>query len=79
MPDRPVRLPEEHEIQTLEADGVVALKGVYQDNWVETLREGVDEAMATSDRYTRRIQEAGEPDFFTDYIAWRRAPTSKSS
>lgn len=74
MPDRPLRLPDEQEIATFEADGVVALKGVYQDDWVEVLRQGVDEAMTTSDRYTRRIQDAGEPDFFTDYIAWKRAP-----
>ena len=69
MPVHPARLPTEDEILAFEQDGAVALKGVYQDDWVEVLRQGVDEAMATSDRYTRRIQDEGEPEFFTDYIA----------
>jgi len=74
MPAHPKRLPTEAEIEAFEADGAVALKGVYQDEWVDLLRDGVDVAMRTEDRYTRRIQDTGEPDFFTDYIAWKRVP-----
>lgn len=74
MPAHPMRLPNEDEIATFEADGVVALKGVYQSEWIDLLREGVDGAMATSDRYSRRIENKGEAPFFTDYITWKRVP-----
>ena len=74
MPAHPVRLPTEDEIATFEADGVVALKGVYQGEWIDLLRDGVDGAMSTSDRYSRRIENKGEAPFFTDYITWKRVP-----
>ncbi len=77
MAIHPARLPSREEIAAFEADGAVALKGVYQPEWVELLREGVDEAMRTCDRYARRIQDEGEPDFFTDYIASDRVPALK--
>lgn len=74
MPAHPARLPTEAEIRTYEEDGVVALRGVYQPEWIELLRAGVDVAMSTSDRYSRRIENAGEAPFFTDYITWTRVP-----
>lgn len=77
MPVHPARLPTEDEIATFERDGAVALKGVYQPEWVDLLRDGVDEAMRTSDRYARRIQDEGEADFFTDYIASDRVAALK--
>lgn len=77
MPARPARLPTEREIAAYEADGAVALRGVYRNEWIDLLRRGVDEAMRTSDRYSRRIQDEGEPEFFTDYIASDRVPALK--
>ena len=77
MAAHPARNVTADEIATFERDGAVALKGVYQPEWIDLLREGVDVAMATSDRYSRRIQGEGEPVFFTDYIAWKRVEQIK--
>lgn len=72
MPAHPVRLPGAAEIARFEADGACALKGVYGRRWVTLLREGVEEAMASCGRYSRRIQDEGEGVFFTDYLASER-------
>ena len=77
MAAHPARNVTADEIATFERDGAVALKGVYQPEWIDLLRDGVDVAMATSDRYSRRIQGEGEPVFFTDYIAWKRVEQIK--
>jgi ectoine hydroxylase-related dioxygenase (phytanoyl-CoA dioxygenase family) len=76
MAAHPARQPTEAEIRTLEEDGAVALRGVYQPEWVELLREGVAEAMRTSDRYTRRMEDGGAT-FFTDYVASSRVAALK--
>ena len=74
MAAHPRRLPTGSERERFWTDGAVPLRGVYQVDWVDLLREGVEQAMLTEGRYARRIQEAGEPVFFTDYLASDRVP-----
>ena len=70
MAAHPLRLPTEQECERFHIDGAVALKGVYQEDWVDLLRNGVERAMQTEGPYTRRIQDEGDPAFFT--ITWHR-------
>lgn len=77
MPARPVRLPDEAEIARYEADGACVLRGVYGREWVALLRDGVAQAMASCGRYSRRIQDKGDPVFFTDYLASDRVAALK--
>ena len=74
MAAHPLRLPTEQECERFRLDGAVALKGVYQEDWVDLLRQGVERAMETTGPYTRRIQDEGDPAFFTDYVASDRVP-----
>ena len=74
MAAHPRRLPTSSERERFWTDGAVPLRGVYQADWVDLLCEGVEQAMLTEGRYARRIQEAGEPVFFTDYLASDRVP-----
>ncbi len=77
MAASPPRLPTDRECERFWSDGAVALRGVYQDEWVDLLRRGVDRAMASEGRYSRRIQGEDEPVFFTDYLASDRVPDLK--
>ena len=74
MAAHPLRLPTDEECERFRIDGAVALKGVYQEDWVDLLRQGVERAMQTKGPYTRRIQDEGDPAFFTDYVASDRVP-----
>ena len=76
MPAHPIRDVTEDEIRAFEADGCVAVRGVYQPDWIELLKEGVAEAMRTKGFYSRRMEEAGAV-FFTDYIASDRVAALK--
>ncbi len=78
MPARPARQIDASEIATYERDGAVLLKGIYQNEWIDLLRNGVDEAMHTSGRYSRHLEHDGEPVFFTDYCASDRVPSLKT-
>ncbi len=54
-------------------DGVAVLRGVFSDDWIDRLRQGVAENMATPGRYTKGYTKAGDPGhFFGDYCNWAR-------
>ena len=74
MAAHPSRLPTEGERESFCLDGAVALRGVYQEDWVDLLRRGVERAMQTTGPYTRHIEDPGDPAFFTDYVASDRVP-----
>lgn len=65
-------LPTEDEVALFQADGAVVLRGLF-DEWVDTLRQGVDAVMAAPSPLERsyRPQEGGAP-FFQDFCNWQR-------
>jgi ectoine hydroxylase-related dioxygenase (phytanoyl-CoA dioxygenase family) len=65
--------PTQAEIDTYAADGVVKLAGVFSPDWIEALREGVEENMRSPGKYGKRYTPEGAPGmFFGDYCNWQR-------
>ena len=60
------------DVAAFDRDGVVALKGALSPDWVERLREGVEDNLANPGRYARfYTPEGAEGFFFGDYCNWR--------
>jgi len=54
-------------------DGVVVLRQAFGSDWIEKLRDGLAENMATPGPYTRTYTDDGAPgNFFGDYCNWQR-------
>jgi ectoine hydroxylase-related dioxygenase (phytanoyl-CoA dioxygenase family) len=60
------------QVETFKRDGVVLLEGVF-DDWIETLRVGVDTNMANPGPFGRDYLNDGQAGrFFGDYCNWNR-------
>lgn len=56
-------------------DGAVALRGVFDHGWIDTLRAGIDADMAApTDNFTRHTKDPDAPGYFEDYWAWAKIP-----
>lgn len=66
-------LPSEAAIEAYERDGVVCLRGAFDDTWIATLAEGMEIAIAEGHRESKfHIAEPGEPGFFFyDTFMWK--------
>ena len=54
-------------------DGAIALRGVVPLNWIERLREGVQQNLQSPGPYAKRYTPEGNPGmFFGDYCNWQR-------
>ena len=53
-------------------DGVLALRGVFSEDWLALLRDGVDEAMSTPSDVSKDYAKDGKGRFFTDHFMFRR-------
>ncbi|MCA0275683.1 MAG: phytanoyl-CoA dioxygenase family protein [Proteobacteria bacterium] len=61
-------------IDSYQRDGVVLIKGLFQDH-VESLRQGIETNMAEPGEYAAENLKAGEGGrFFDDYCNWQRIP-----
>jgi ectoine hydroxylase-related dioxygenase (phytanoyl-CoA dioxygenase family) len=61
------------DVEAFRVDGAVALRGVFDADWIDLLRAGVDENMAAPGPYGKRYTPDGQPGFFFgDYCNWRR-------
>ena len=59
-------------VETFQQDGVVLLRGVFND-WIDTLRQGVERNMRDPGPFGREYLEAGQQGrFFGDYCNWSR-------
>lgn len=66
-------LLDQETVDAFRNDGATVLRGVFSEDWVGRLREGVAENMATPGPYTKGYTKAGDPGhFFGDYCNWRR-------
>jgi len=75
MADHPARAIRADEIERFWTDGVVCLKGVMPLDWMAVLEDGIEGAMSSSGRYTRRQSDDDDPGlFFSDYGASGRVP-----
>jgi ectoine hydroxylase-related dioxygenase (phytanoyl-CoA dioxygenase family) len=61
------------DIAAFREDGAVCLRGVIDADWIEALREGVAENLATPGPYTKGYSPDGAVGRFTgDYCNWQR-------
>ena len=55
-------------IEAFRKEGAAVLRGVISKEWVDRLRHGVDQNMATPGPYTKGYTKDGDPGhFFGDY------------
>ncbi|MGA0608361.1 phytanoyl-CoA dioxygenase family protein [Phenylobacterium sp. VNQ135] len=65
------------EVATFECDGVVCLRGLVEPEWIERLRDAVEQVMASPGSEARDITEDGGR-FFTDIYMHRTNPTIRA-
>jgi ectoine hydroxylase-related dioxygenase (phytanoyl-CoA dioxygenase family) len=71
MPDV-LTLVSDDQIRTLREDGAVALRGVFDLASIETLRGGVEDAMASPGPFSKDYAPVGEGRFFADHSMFQR-------
>ena len=65
----------EEMIEAFEADGVILLKNVFPESWLDRLAVAVDEIMADPSPLSRDYVQDGTGRFFTDHHMSRRNDT----
>jgi ectoine hydroxylase-related dioxygenase (phytanoyl-CoA dioxygenase family) len=62
-------------IADYDQQGVVCLRGVFTEHWLNLLARGVERNMAEPGPYAKRYTPEGAPGlFFGDYCNWQRIP-----
>ena len=63
----------EDDLAAYARDGAVALRRIFDADWIELLRQGVARNLAEPGPYVRRYTAEGEPGLFIgDYCNWQR-------
>src|SRR5688572_25513891 len=58
-----------------DVQGVLCLRGVFEERWLELLARGVERNMAEPGPYAKFYTPQGAPGlFFGDYCNWQRIP-----
>lgn len=53
-------------------DGVAPLRGVFSEDWLALLRDGVEQAMSSPSTVSKDYAKKGKGRFFTDHFMYRR-------
>jgi ectoine hydroxylase-related dioxygenase (phytanoyl-CoA dioxygenase family) len=62
-----------------QTDGIACLRGVIAPEWIERLREGVDQNLREPGPYAKRYTPDSKPGlFFGDYCNWQRIPAYRA-
>ncbi len=73
LTDKPLRAISDEERKAYEADGVVLLRGVFDQSWIEFLRDAFAEAVAHPGPLAEDYTPSGNPGrFFGDLDMWQR-------
>jgi len=72
-PRQAVEIKDE-DIEAYRRDGVVVLRGVIGEHWIELLREAVDKDLAKPGPDADIYSKPGEPLHFSDFDMWKRIP-----
>lgn len=73
MNEHPLRDITEREVETFATDGVVCLRGLFDNGWVERLRDAADACMASPGPLNVEIakERRDRGRFFHDTFVWR--------
>lgn len=67
------------DIEAYERDGVVCLRGVIEPRWIERLRDGIEQDLATPGPDVEIYTKGADPGlFFNDFDLWRHIPVLKA-
>ncbi|XP_037078202.1 uncharacterized protein LOC119099199 [Pollicipes pollicipes] len=73
------RLVSELDIQQFAMDGVVCLRGVFSQHWVDLVRRGIDANMAAPSPFGESLKDnENEGAYFDDYCNWEKIPEFKN-
>lgn len=79
MPVIPCRKISTQEIDTFQRDGIVCLRGLFSEDWIEALRAAAEESLADPGELHAELaderREAGR--FFHDTFVWKRNDTCR--
>ncbi len=65
----------ETEIETYRRDGVVALRGIFKQSWLDRLRSGIERDLADpSPNLVRHSKDASAPAYIEDFWCWEMFP-----
>ncbi len=68
----------ESDIQDLERDGAICLRGMFSQKWRDLIAEGIESDLKNPGPYGRTQSDPDDPGFFfTDYYMWRHVPELK--
>ena len=71
--NRTFKLPDPATRAAYREDGAVRLRGIIGQEWIDRLREGVEQNLAHPGPWAKRYTPAGNPGlFFGDYCNWER-------
>ena len=71
----PLDIITSREISTFQEDGVVCLRGVFSQKWIDLLRKGIEYNRLHPSNMTKRHRTT--PLFFHDYNNWENIPEYK--
>ena len=74
-PAQPLRPIQEREIVAYEKDGVACIRDVFSQEWIHTMRDAVELAMAEPGPFAEEYTSSGSGRFFGDLDIWRRNAT----
>ncbi len=73
MNRQPLREIADEEVRAFQEDGVVLLKGMFEMDWVERVRELAEADMSTPGKMKQELAGEGDPGrFFNDTFLWPR-------
>ncbi|MEM6577234.1 MAG: phytanoyl-CoA dioxygenase family protein [Pseudomonadota bacterium] len=60
---------------TFARDGAVVLRDVFETEWIETLRAGIEADFdEPTDNFTRHTKDPSAPGYYEDFWAWSKIP-----
>ena len=74
MPIKHCRQVTDHEIETFKSDGIVCLREMFADGWIETMREAAEDSLAKPGKlHAELADERSETGrFFHDTFIWKQ-------
>ncbi|MEM8555255.1 MAG: phytanoyl-CoA dioxygenase family protein [Pseudomonadota bacterium] len=65
----------QQDLDAFRADGAVALRGVFSDDWITKLRAGIDADLAKpTANFARHTKDPAAPAYLEDFWAWSKIP-----
>jgi len=66
--------PSDVELEELARDGAIALRGVLDRSWIESIRGAIERALADPSATAREYTKASDPGrYFGDFFLWRQS------